>query len=263
MGYPIQKTIMEIHLFVAGQQVGPFSETQVRQYLGEGRVLISDLGCRDGLDNWQPLDQLLASLPLNDALSAPDVSPAESPGTENPTAPVKETSNTMQNDSLEPEEAEAATPAPESAAPRTEGQKTKRKLNKIVIQPILPLEPSVPTTRRKPRTGKTALTLGPLRPTTALPPVSGHLPRVKKQGKNIIRTGQLSLGEISEKALINSAAIAPGAPVRTAPVPTVPALAEVGAPAAAAKMEITPELPEAAPLPEVPEESVVTPPIMP
>jgi tetratricopeptide (TPR) repeat protein len=173
---------MEIHILLAGEQLGPFSEIQVRQYLGEGLVSPSDLATYEGMQDWQSLDQVLANLAHL---------PVSSPGA----------------GAISPD----APPPADPVQPLTASQRTKRKLGKIVIQPILPLEATFPATKKKLRTGKTALTLEPLRPTTALPPVTGFMPKEKKPTKTLIRPGRLSLRDFSEKSPAASTATPPNA----------------------------------------------------
>jgi tetratricopeptide (TPR) repeat protein len=156
---------MEIRILLAGEQLGPFSETQVRQYLGEGLVLPSDLAAHEGMEEWQSIDLVLANLP--------------------PSAPAPETI-------APPPEL----PAPEDQAPDpgpslTISQKTKRRPGKIVIQPILPLEATAPA-RKKTVTGKTALTLEPPRPTTWLPLITKPPPKEREPAKALLPPAQWS-----------------------------------------------------------------------
>jgi tetratricopeptide (TPR) repeat protein len=211
------QTAMGIHILLAGEQLGPFSETQVRQYLGEGLVSPSDLATYEGMGDWRTLDLVLANPPPS-ATSPETVSPDESQLPFPPESPAPddeplypEPPLTMHNDISETIELPPAALPAEPVPSLTASQKTKRKLGKIVIQPILPLEAAV-TTKKKPRTGKTALTLEPLRPTTALPPVTGFTPREKKPTKTLIRPGQLSLRDFSEKPAATPTATPPAAP---------------------------------------------------
>lgn len=202
---------MEIHILLAGEQLGPFSEIQVRQYLGEGLVSPSDLATYEGMPDWQSLDQVLANLADLPVFPAPEtISPDEPPP--EPPAPATEAPeppSTMHTDASKTLELES-TPPPEDPVPSlTASQRTKRKLGKIVIQPILPLEATFPATKKKPKTGKTALTLEPLRPTTALPPVTGFMPKEKKTTKTLIRPRQLSFRDFSEKPSATSTATPP------------------------------------------------------
>jgi tetratricopeptide (TPR) repeat protein len=199
-GRPENKTTMEIHILLAGEQLGPYSEAQVRQYLDEGLVSPTDLAVYDGLEVWQSLDYVLAHLPPSNhdgQTIFPDASSPERLVSGNSTLEM-EPSVTMQREPSEILESTSVSPATGPLPSLTATQKTKRKLSKIVIQPILPLEPTVPA-RKKVRTGKTALTLEPLRPTTSLPPITGPLPREKKAGKALIRQVQLSLRDMSDR----------------------------------------------------------------
>lgn len=209
---------MEIHILLEGEQLGPFSEIQVRQYLGEGIVSPSDLATYEGMEEWQSIDHVLANLanlpvsaPPTEAIS-PDVPPPEPPADASPQPPL-----TMHNNAPETLELASAPPTVEPVPPLTASQKTKRKLSKIVIQPILPLEATAPTKKRL-RTGKTTLTLEPLRPTTALPPIAEPLLLKKKTktGKTLIRTGQVSLRDIPGKPSANPKPTRPPVPVTPA-----------------------------------------------
>jgi tetratricopeptide (TPR) repeat protein len=210
---------MEIHIFLAGEQLGPYSETQVRQYLGEGLLSPSDLATREGMEDWQPVDLVLAKLPPS--APTPETIFPDAPLPE-PPPPAEQTSqpapsSAMRNDATETLESPSAPPPADSGPPLTTTQRTKRKLGKIVIQPILPLETTPPVRQKKTRTGKTALTLEPLRPTTSLPHIKGFMPREKEFGKTSILPGQLSLRGFSEKNVSRPTATPPTAPV-TPPV---------------------------------------------
>jgi lipoprotein NlpI len=325
IGRPMMKTTMEIHILLEGEQLGPFSEIQVRKYLGEGLVSPSDLATYEGMEDWQSLDHILtnlANLPAPEAPASavavieapvteiiapnvpltppdtqgpvdPDVEPSpasmrkEPPPTfelesvseqavttvaipkrdEPPVASPAPESSVGLSSTVAPEDAPPATasvdspepapqPAPNAAEfvlPLTASQKTKRKLNKIVIQPIQPLEATAPapaTTKKKLKTGKTALALEALRPTTALPPVSGFAPKPKTPAKGPTRTGPVSL------RMPAASPIAPSPqPKSSPPPPPVPD----AIPAAAPTVPIVPEVPKAkvpAPLPEIRLESL-------
>ena len=49
---------LQIHIDRAGEKFGPYSEEEVRQYLGQGSLLPTDLAWHDGLENWVPLSEL-------------------------------------------------------------------------------------------------------------------------------------------------------------------------------------------------------------
>jgi len=234
---------MDIHILLDGEQLGPFSETQVRKYLGEGLISPSDLASYEGAPDWQSLDRILAKLSPPDPEAeddealpvTPDVAPADAP----PASSAAEIPFNMHNEAPEtleqPPPGLTAGPAAETEPPPplTATQKTKRKLGKIVIQPILPLEPSpldtaAPLARKKPKTGKTQLTMEPLRPTTALPPVASFAAREKKSARQ--GTGQLAFRGFSEKPsspptpVSNDASTMPEpSATPTAPAPLLPA----------------------------------------
>jgi tetratricopeptide (TPR) repeat protein len=189
---------MEIFIYQADKQLGPFSDVQVRQYLGAGMVSPDDLAIYEGMETWQPLDAVLASLqPPTDELGAilPDRPPTPLLNSEPPAPRPEQTLNmhTNSRETLEP--TSTRTSSLESLLPLTASQKTKRKQNKIVIQPIQPLAPTSPLPvvqpRKKLRTGKTAVSIEPPRPTTALPPVSSFAGKEKKTGRTVLRTGPL------------------------------------------------------------------------
>ena len=54
---------MEIHIRLAGVELGPYSEKQIREYLAEGLVSPGDQACEAGTDNWISVTDLLAKLP--------------------------------------------------------------------------------------------------------------------------------------------------------------------------------------------------------
>jgi lipoprotein NlpI len=211
---------MEIHLLLEGEKIGPLSEAQVRQYLEDGLVAPTDLASYEGMEDWLPLELVLAHLP----------SFAPTPETVSPPAPAAETSSGAietgaedapfllsenESGSLDTEPLASAT---ETAPSLTASQKTKRKLSKIVIQPILPLETTLPLKRK---TGKTTLTLEPLRSTISLPPVTGYQPTGKTSGKGAVRTGKVSLRAIPEQPEAMPAP-APSAPVVSGTASVIP-----------------------------------------
>jgi tetratricopeptide (TPR) repeat protein len=54
---------MEINIRLAGVQLGPYSEKQIREYLAEGLVSPEDQACADGTENWITVTELMAQLP--------------------------------------------------------------------------------------------------------------------------------------------------------------------------------------------------------
>ena len=50
---------MNIHISRNGEQFGPYSPEQVREYLAAGTLLPSDMGWHEGAADWQPITQLV------------------------------------------------------------------------------------------------------------------------------------------------------------------------------------------------------------
>jgi len=201
---------MEIRILLAGEQLGPFSETQVRQYLGEGLVLPSDLALHEGMEDWQSIDLILANLPPSAPASetiSPDAPPPELPAPEDP---MPEPPLTMHDDASGTLESASAPPRAKPDPPLTTSQKTKRRPGKIVIQPILPLEATDPA-RKKIGTGKTALTLEPLRPTTWLPLITKPPPREQEPGEALRQPVQLPVADFSKNPVGTPTATPPTA----------------------------------------------------
>ena len=69
---------MSVYLEHNGEQFGPFTLTQAKQYIGEGRFDASDLGWIEGMGDWQPIAEIPA---LCDALMTkePEVVPPIAP----------------------------------------------------------------------------------------------------------------------------------------------------------------------------------------
>ena len=255
---------MEIHILQAGEHLGPFSENEVRQALGSGLVAPSDLAICEGVEIWQPVDRLLSQLTPHAAPSVemthPEIAKTEPPAPQSlaPTEPPSELPDEPTDATLAESASTESTPAPSAENATASGplpanltssqalaQKTKRKLGKIVLQPILPLEPAstLPVIKKKSnKTGKTALTMEPLRPTTALPPVTGFAPKEKKAtGKTVIKTGQLTFGDFGEKPapLVTPPAAAAPTPASatTWPVPSPASMPAAPAPLIVQAME--------------------------
>jgi len=186
---------MEIHLLLSGERLGPYSESQVRQYLDAGLVSHADLATHEGMEDWQPLDLVLSRL--------------------------------------------AASAQEEKVPPLMASQKTKRKVGKIVIQPILPLEPAAPI-KKKLKTGRTTLNLESLRPTTSLPPINAQ-PTQTKAAEPLIQPDLVLLREIAEQ----SETAPPAPPPLPAQVTLEPAEADP-APPVLAEASFTPPEPAAA-----------------
>jgi tetratricopeptide (TPR) repeat protein len=54
---------MEILIRLAGVQLGPYSEEQVRRHLSEGLLSLADPAKREGMEDWASLGEVLAKLP--------------------------------------------------------------------------------------------------------------------------------------------------------------------------------------------------------
>jgi hypothetical protein len=54
---------MEIYIYKNGQKLGPFNEQVVRAGIATGQFLHTDFGWYPGLPDWQPLSQILNTLP--------------------------------------------------------------------------------------------------------------------------------------------------------------------------------------------------------
>jgi tetratricopeptide (TPR) repeat protein len=76
---------MEIIVQLAGVQLGPYSEAQIRQHLSEGLLSLTDPAKLEGQEDWLPLSEVLAKLPApTDAppedSEAPKRAPSAPPG---------------------------------------------------------------------------------------------------------------------------------------------------------------------------------------
>jgi hypothetical protein len=147
---------MDIHLLMEGEEVGPLSEAQVRQYLDEGLLSTTDLATYEGMEDWLPLELVLAHLPpfvpTTETVLASETEtetasessvPAAPPETETETA---ESPFIMPNENTGSFETTSLPLSPEITLPLTASQKTKR--SKIVLQPILPLETTLPLKKK-------------------------------------------------------------------------------------------------------------------
>src|ERR1700677_97233 len=161
---------MEIRILSAGKAIGPYSEAQVRQYLGEGLISATDPAYTEGMSEWIPTVQLLAQLSGHEAVTV---------GAGNANG------NAQAND--EPRR---------SITVRATGSLPRVKRGPIAIQPIFVGETeSVRRTRTK-----TLIKIQEPRPTTQLPPVAKFVPREeRKLSKGIVDTGQLAPAHFFER----------------------------------------------------------------
>jgi len=77
---------MEILIQLAGVQLGPYSEEQVRQHLSEGLLSLTDPAKQEGMEDWVPLSDVLAKMHPMTATQPVDVSRVKSPMTDTPSA---------------------------------------------------------------------------------------------------------------------------------------------------------------------------------
>ncbi len=54
---------MQIFLYLNGEQVGPFTEPDIRSKVASGEVSQADLGWHEGLAEWRPLNAILSIIP--------------------------------------------------------------------------------------------------------------------------------------------------------------------------------------------------------
>lgn len=86
----------------SGRQFGPYTEEQLRRFVAERRVFVSDLSWREGLTEWMPLSHLLPfDLPAAPQSPAPRQVVAIQPG---PATHVKEAGGVPLSDVLNPHE---------------------------------------------------------------------------------------------------------------------------------------------------------------
>jgi tetratricopeptide (TPR) repeat protein len=215
---------MEIRILSAGKSMGPYSESQVRQYLSEGLISAADPAYAEGMSEWLPISQLLERM-------AP-VQPAQPPPASNGSTPAKATETTGLR----------SVRVRTSALPRV-------KRGPIEIQPLFVGETE---SVRRART-KTQITIQAPRPTTELPPVAKFVPRDERRlAKGMVDTGQLAPSHFFERPAVAPEAsaapitpIAPAAPAAPPPQPVEDLLTATEAPPAAA-----PE-PEVVPVPQL------------
>jgi len=70
---------MSYYLLQNGAQAGPFTESEIRQFLAEGKAHEADLGWREGLAEWQPLSSLGIASPAPPVVPTPATVPAATP----------------------------------------------------------------------------------------------------------------------------------------------------------------------------------------
>ena len=172
---------MEIRILSAGQEIGPYSPAQVRQYLSEGLISATDPAYVPGMSEWVPTEQLLARISPPETVPASSGAPATNGHSESIRAVTVRT----------------------TALPRV-------KRGPIQVQPLfVPEAESV----RRPRSGKTAITIVAPRPTTQLPPIAKFVPREeRKLAPGIVDTGQLAPAHFFDRGTVEPEPNAPFTP---------------------------------------------------
>jgi len=69
---------MQIYVARDGQQFGPYTAEEVRDYLAEGTLLRSELAWHEGLENWVTLDQIALDCPAKKTPPPPSKVPPKS-----------------------------------------------------------------------------------------------------------------------------------------------------------------------------------------
>jgi tetratricopeptide (TPR) repeat protein len=161
---------MEIRILSAGKAMGPYSEAQVRQYLGEGLISATDPAHTEGMSEWIPTEQLLAQLSGREAVPV-------GAGAGNGIA-------------------QADGEPPRSITVRATSSLPRVKRGPIAIQPLFVGETE---SVRRTRTN-TLIKIQEPRPTTQLPPVAKFVPREeRKVPKGLVDTGQLAPAHFFER----------------------------------------------------------------
>ena len=81
---------MEYHVGRDQQQLGKFTEQQIREGLFDGRFLKTDLLWHEGMDGWKPLSEVLSS-PSSDVSPTPEVQQSLAAASSSPNSPVATT----------------------------------------------------------------------------------------------------------------------------------------------------------------------------
>lgn len=55
---------MNYHISRDGQQFGPYTLAEVQRYVADGNILLTDLACGEGMEQWVPVQQILGSIPV-------------------------------------------------------------------------------------------------------------------------------------------------------------------------------------------------------
>jgi tetratricopeptide (TPR) repeat protein len=241
---------MEIHVRLAGVELGPYTEKQVREYLSEGLLSATDLAKAEGSDNWVPVNDLLGGLE-----QSPDADAEETPETKRaPDAPEGVTHFPQKQDSkrvslpsvlnalarktmpIGPSapkapsstgQASLSNPktAPLSITPQGTKKVARASLVKALAQNTAPLPTKSITPLQLPKTVR----VPPPAPTSSSSPSTAPLPSAPPYPRDNAQTKPLEKNP-SLPSLIK-ALTAKTAPLRTAPMaPPVPPQSAITAP---------------------------------
>jgi tetratricopeptide (TPR) repeat protein len=208
---------MEIHIRLAGVQLGPYSEAQVRQHIEDGLLSLTDSAQRVGAAEWMPLGEVLKESPEE------SVTPEE----ESPPEPASPTDNGSADEDV-------------SIDPPTEFPELPKRA------PVMPEVTHLPTRQQEADTEPAPPEDGALAKKTMLigPTAPSRLSPVGQSTPPIVTTTPLSPTNQSTKK-VSRAALVKALAQKTSPMPTK-ALSGLG-PRIPPK---APALPEAAPEPK-------------
>ena len=186
---------MEILIRLAGVQLGPYSEKQVRQHITEGLLSPTDSARHDGMQDWAPLSEVLERLP-------PPSDPAPEPAAD-------ETSET-------PEAPKRAPSAPEV----THLPSRQQEANKVSLPSVInalakntrPMGPDAPAAQTP--SGRTAFST-----MTTSPLASGPQGTKKVSRASMIKALAQKTSPLPTKSLVASAKAPPLAPPAAPAVP--------------------------------------------
>jgi tetratricopeptide (TPR) repeat protein len=186
---------MEIHIRLAGVQLGPYSEKQVREYLSEGLLSLTDQASLDETGNWTPVSDLLAELSATGANGTPE-------------APKRAPSPTPGVPHLSPKQRESG----KVSLPSVVSALSKTTVPIGLLGPTAPTAPSVAG-----KSSSSTMTTGPLLPTQQGTKKVARASLVKALSE---KTGPLPTRPVSAPS--NSASGAPPVPAVTNDPPAAP-----------------------------------------
>ena len=199
---------MEIHIRLAGVELGPYSAKQVRDYLSEGLLSNGDQAKESGTENWISVEEMLAKYPPDpetegNLRTAPMPTNIETPAA--PTIALADMDPTLDEVAAEPRRAPDAPPgvshlpmraqeSSEEPAPTTVDTQSKRTMM------IGPSAPGVPSSSGK--VASSIMTTSPLTP-------------ARQSTKKVSRTNQINT--LAQKTSPLPTKAIPAPPLATAP----------------------------------------------